>query len=66
VATALNKLLAPIQEAYQASTEWQEVTLKAYPPAEKMGKKVKNKGTRYPGSKDGEAPEPQNQVEVNY
>jgi len=54
--------MAPIQEAYQASTEWQEVTLKAYPPAEKMVKKVKNKGTRYPGSKDGEAPEPQNQA----
>jgi tyrosyl-tRNA synthetase len=31
VAAALNKLLAPIQEAYHASPEWQEIALKAYP-----------------------------------
>ncbi|CAJ2505331.1 Uu.00g127250.m01.CDS01 [Anthostomella pinea] len=54
VSQALNKLLAPIQTKYQESKEWQEITLKAYPPVEKpkKEKKVKNKGTGYPGSKD--------------
>ncbi|KAL2162448.1 hypothetical protein VTH06DRAFT_7361 [Thermothelomyces fergusii] len=46
----LNSLLAPIQEAFQASKEWQEVAEKAYPPPPKKEKKVKNKGTRYPGA----------------
>ncbi|KAF2842633.1 tyrosyl-tRNA synthetase [Patellaria atrata CBS 101060] len=64
VAAGLNKLLAPIQEAYQASTEWQEIALKAYPPppSQKKEKKVKNKGSKYPGSKDTSAPENANQV----
>jgi tyrosyl-tRNA synthetase len=62
VATALNKLLAPIQEAYQASKEWQEVTLKAFPPAPKKEKKIKNKGTRHPGSKTNQAILTLNQV----
>ncbi|KAL1874358.1 hypothetical protein VTK73DRAFT_441 [Phialemonium thermophilum] len=52
---ALNELLAPIQEAYQASKEWQEIEQKAYPPPPKKEKKVKNKGTRHPGQKDAEA-----------
>jgi tyrosyl-tRNA synthetase len=45
--------MAPIQTAYQASKEWQEVTLKAYPPpvVEKKQKKVKDKGSRFPGAK---------------
>jgi tyrosyl-tRNA synthetase len=49
---ALNALIAPIQEKYQASKEWQEVALKAYPPVEKpkFVKKVKNRGTGYPGA----------------
>ncbi|KAI9368153.1 hypothetical protein BJX61DRAFT_525256 [Aspergillus egyptiacus] len=57
VADALVKLMAPITEAYQASPEWQEITLKAYPPpeAQKKVKKVKNKGTRHPGAKPDEA-----------
>ena len=44
--------MAPIQAAYQASKEWQEVTLKAYPPEDKKKKvkKVKDKGSRYPGA----------------
>jgi tyrosyl-tRNA synthetase len=44
--------MAPIQAAYQASPEWQEITLKAYPPpiVEKKHKKVKDKGYRYPGA----------------
>ncbi|KAH7013368.1 tyrosyl-tRNA synthetase [Ilyonectria destructans] len=54
VAKALNELMAPIQEAYQASTEWQEITLKAYPPPPKKEKKVKDRGSRFPGAK-GEA-----------
>ncbi|OJK03598.1 hypothetical protein ASPACDRAFT_75151 [Aspergillus aculeatus ATCC 16872] len=52
VADGLINLMAPIQAAYQASTEWQEITAKAYPPpvVEKKQKKVKNKGTRHPGA----------------
>jgi tyrosyl-tRNA synthetase len=44
--------MAPIQEAYQASPEWQEITRKAYPPpvVQKKQKKVKDKGSRYPGA----------------
>lgn len=54
VSAALINLMAPIQAAYQASTEWQEIALKAYPPAQKKQKKVKDKGSRHPGRKDGE------------
>ncbi|KAK4249764.1 hypothetical protein C7999DRAFT_12469 [Corynascus novoguineensis] len=50
VAKELNALLAPIQEAFQASKEWQDIAEKAYPPPPKKEKKVKNKGTRYPGA----------------
>ena len=55
VSKALNALLAPIQTAYQESKEWQEITLKAYPPEDKKKKekKVKNKGSRYPGGAKG-------------
>lgn len=50
--------MAPIQEAYQSSKEWQELTLKAYPPEEKVKvKKVKNKGTGHPGAKKEEGGE---------
>lgn len=44
--------MAPIQAAYEASEEWKEITLKAYPPPEvqKKVKKVKDKGTRHPGA----------------
>lgn len=52
MAVALNDLLAPIQKAYQESSEWKETALKAYPPPPKKEKKVKNKGSRHPGSKD--------------
>ncbi len=40
--------------AYEASKEWQEITLKAYPPPEKKQKKVKDKGTRHPGARKEE------------
>ncbi|KAI1072179.1 uncharacterized protein FIESC28_09041 [Fusarium coffeatum] len=46
-------LMNPIQADYQASKEWQEVTVKAYPPPVKKEKKVKNLGTRFPGAKGG-------------
>jgi tyrosyl-tRNA synthetase len=52
VAAALNTLLAPIQEAYNASPEWQEIGLKAYPPPVKKEKKVKEKGTQHPKFKN--------------
>lgn len=44
--------MTPIQEAYQASPDWQAITTKAYPPpiVEKKQKKVKDKGSRYPGA----------------
>ncbi|KAN0068299.1 hypothetical protein V8E54_013495 [Elaphomyces granulatus] len=51
VSTAVISLMAPVQAAYQASSEWQEITLKAYPPPEKKQKKIKDRGTRYPGNK---------------
>jgi len=44
VTVALLKLMAPIQEAFQASKEWQDITLKAYPPPEKKQIKVKHRG----------------------
>ncbi|KAI1437459.1 tyrosyl-tRNA synthetase [Xylaria sp. CBS 124048] len=50
VTKALNDILGPIQEAFNASREWQEVTLLAYPPPEKKAKKVKKIGTRYPAA----------------
>lgn len=51
VAEALTYLMAPISEAYQNSPEWQDITLKAYPPpvVQKKQKKIKDKGSRYPG-----------------
>ncbi|KAI1822728.1 tyrosyl-tRNA synthetase [Xylaria intraflava] len=50
VTKALNDILGPVQEAFNASKEWQETTLLAYPPPEKKQKKVKKIGTRYPGA----------------
>lgn len=55
VAKALNELLAPIHAAYEASKEWQDIALKAYPPPAKKEKKVKDKGSRYPVKKAGDA-----------
>ncbi|PNY25952.1 Tyrosine-tRNA ligase [Tolypocladium capitatum] len=52
VAKSLTQLLAPIQEAFQASKEWQDITLKAYPPPPKKEKKVKDKGSRHPGKQN--------------
>jgi tyrosyl-tRNA synthetase len=55
VAKGINEILAPIQEEFKASKEWQETAEKGYPPPPKKEKKVKNKGTGYPGLKK-EAP----------
>ena len=52
VAKSLNQLLAPINEAFQASKEWQEINLRAYPPPPKKEKKVKDKGSRHPGKQN--------------
>lgn len=51
VTTALLALLAPIQADFEKSSEWQDLTLKAYPPPEvkTKDKKVKDKGSRHPG-----------------
>lgn len=49
---ALVDLLAPIQAEFQASSEWQEIEKKAYPPAEpaKKKKQPKDRGSRFPGA----------------
>lgn len=49
---ALVDLLAPIQEEFQSSQEWQDIEKKAYPPAEPVKKKKqpKDKGSRHPGA----------------
>ncbi|KAJ3556212.1 hypothetical protein NPX13_g10187 [Xylaria arbuscula] len=58
VTKALHDILIPIQDAYNASKEWQEITLLAYPPPEKKAKKVKKIGTRYAGTtQDSAAPD---------
>ena len=54
VSGALLELLKPIQADFQASSEWQAIEKKAYPPPEvkKKEKKVKDKGSKHPGTKD--------------
>jgi len=49
--SALVDLLAPIQAEFQASSQWQDIEKKAYPPAEpaKKKKQPKNRGSKYPG-----------------
>lgn len=47
VADALVELMAPIQTKFEASPEWQEIMLKAYPPPPKKAKKEKKLGTHY-------------------
>ncbi|KAG8532657.1 uncharacterized protein KY384_002534 [Bacidia gigantensis] len=55
VANALLDLLAPIQEEFKSSQEWQSIEQKAYPPPEvkKKEKKAKKLGTRFPGGARG-------------
>ncbi|KAF4983632.1 hypothetical protein FZEAL_984 [Fusarium zealandicum] len=54
VAQGLVDLMTPIIADFEASKEWQEVTERAYPPPPKKEKKVKNRGTRFPGHKGGD------------
>ncbi|KAI4259582.1 MAG: hypothetical protein LQ352_000650 [Teloschistes flavicans] len=65
VTQALVNLLRPIQDDFRISSSWQEVTNKAYPPAEvkKKEKKVKNLGTRFPGTKSGVETKPDGHIE---
>ncbi|KAL8659575.1 MAG: hypothetical protein Q9226_000356 [Calogaya cf. arnoldii] len=65
ITKALVNLLRPIQEEYQASAEWQDIANKAYPPREskKKEKKVKDRGTKFPGSKGGVEAKPDGHVE---
>ncbi|KAI2643570.1 tyrosyl-tRNA synthetase [Xylaria nigripes] len=64
VTKALNDILVPIQDAFNASKEWQETTLLAYPPPEKKQKKVKKLGTRYPGGAPDKDAAPDNTDEM--
>lgn len=56
VSDAISTLLGPIQAAFAANPQWQEIERLAYPPVveekKKKEKKVKNKGTRHPGGAD--------------
>lgn len=65
VTKALIELLAPIQEEYEQSQEWQDIQLKAYPPPEvkKKEKKVKNLGSRFPGAGKGVEAQPDGHLE---
>jgi tyrosyl-tRNA synthetase len=60
VISGLNALLDPIRKKFESDKVWQECAAKAYPAVEvkKKEKKVKNKGTGYPGAaKVGESVE---------
>lgn len=54
--------MAPIYEDFQNSKEWQDITLKAYPPpvVMKKEKKKKDKGTGHPGQKAAAAADASN------
>lgn len=62
---ALMDLLKPLQAEYEALVEWQEIANKAYPPPEvkKKEKKVKDRGTKFPGAKGGVEAKPDGHVE---
>lgn len=57
VAAKINELLAPIREIYANNKEFQEAGANGYPvekkPESKKVKKVKNKGSKYPGAPTG-------------
>ena len=62
---ALLEILAPVQKEFDSNPEWQELTLKAYPPPEvkKKVKKPKNLGTRFPGAQEKVESKPDGHVE---
>ena len=49
VTDALNALLEPIRQEYATNPKFQESFKLAYPQPEKKAKKVKDKGSKYPG-----------------
>lgn len=65
VTNALLELLQPIQEEYSKSREWQDIATKAYPPPEvkKKEKKVKDRGSKFPGGAKEVEAEPDGHVE---
>jgi len=67
VTSALLGLLEPIQRDFKSSSEWQEIERKAYPPPEvkKKEKKVKDRGSRFPGAKQGVEAQPDGHIEGN-
>ena len=62
---ALIEMLQPIQDEFQASPEWKEIEQKAYPPPEvkKKEKRVKDRGTRFPGTAKDVQAKPDGHVE---
>lgn len=67
VADRINELLAPIREYYEQDAEFQDASTKGYvveaPKKEKKEKKVKNKGSRYPGAPKPEVAEATEKLE---
>lgn len=62
VAAKINELLAPIREDFSKNPDFQTAEQNGYPVAkkeEKKVKKVKNKGSRYPGAGKSESPAPE-------
>jgi hypothetical protein len=51
VTDALNKLLEPIRQEFANNPDFQRSFELAYPKPDKKVKKVKDKGSRYPGAK---------------
>lgn len=67
IAKALNELLETVQEEFKASSKWQEVEKKAYPPPVevKKEKKVKNKGSKHPGGAKPEGEKAEQEIVVD-
>lgn len=67
VADRINELLAPIREYYEQDADFQDASTKGYvveaPKKEKKEKKVKNKGSRYPGAPKPEVAEATEKLE---
>jgi len=54
VTDALNALLEPIRQEFANSPEFKQAFDLAYPKPEKKAKKVKDKGSKYPGANPNE------------
>ncbi|ODV93238.1 hypothetical protein PACTADRAFT_46654 [Pachysolen tannophilus NRRL Y-2460] len=71
VTDAINELLAPIREEFENTPEFKQVQEKAYPVGTsnskdlKKTKKLKNKGSKYPGAKLDQSQDSQNSQEIN-